>query len=251
MIQSFFPAASFDRVSQTYSSHNFIQSFVFNRLLLFLNLNKASSIVDIGCATGEHTAILADMFPDATVLGLDSSARMISASKHRFLHSNLQFQHANFDFIERLDNIDLLISNASMQWFEDCDSFFKLIALNRAKGARVFLSAFLPQTYWQLAVAIRACVNPDFYIPAESFYSAYYYRALCRRFNLDLNVATYKVSTTFKDVSALLKTIQQTGVTVADHRLNLNKTLIKRLDNFFNEYFGCVRVDFEYILLTA
>lgn len=251
MLESFFPAASFDRASQQYSSYNYIQSFVFHRLLSFLQVDKASLVVDIGCASGEHTALLADMFSSTTTIGLDSSNKMISTAKRRFLNPNLQFQHASFDFLERLDKIDLIISNASMQWFEDCHSFFNLISLHRARGSQILLSAFLPQTYWQLAAAIRTCINPDFYIPAESFYSQHYYKELCGQFNLDINLSTFKLSTTFKDVSTLMKTIQQTGVTVADHRLHLNKTRIERLDNFFNEHFGCVRVDFEYILLTT
>ena len=44
-----------------------------NRLIKY----KANKILDIGCGPGNSTAVLADIFPNAHILGVDSSDHMI------------------------------------------------------------------------------------------------------------------------------------------------------------------------------
>ena len=249
MTQSLYSAASFEKAANTYSSFNRIQSYVFSHLLQSYPIKSVDTCVDVGCASGENTHILHTKYKSRNTLGIDSSAAMIKSAQSKLGSSDVRFEHASYDYLSTLSSVDLIVSNVSMQWFESCVLFFKYLSFHQKQGAIVLVSAFLPGTYWQLAKAIRACVNPDFYIPAESFYSESYYSTISKAQDINLDISTHKLSTTFDSVLSLLKSIQLTGVAVPEAKLHLTKTSIKMLEDYFLYHFGAVRVDFEYILM--
>lgn len=73
-------------------------------------------IVDLGCGTGEHTRRLAERFPGARVLGLDSSAEMLAKADARDV-PNLRFEQG--DILDLSGEYDLIFSNAALQWLPD------------------------------------------------------------------------------------------------------------------------------------
>lgn len=69
-------------------------------------------IVDIGCGPGNSTAVLREVFPEAEIRGIDSSASMIERARAK--HGDLDFSLCS---AEELDGTyDLLFSNACLQW---------------------------------------------------------------------------------------------------------------------------------------
>ncbi len=75
------------------------------------------SVVDLGCGSGELTAALAQRWPGAMIRGLDSSAEMIERS------SAYSSDRVTFGLAEAADfaasGVDVLISNALLQWVPD------------------------------------------------------------------------------------------------------------------------------------
>jgi trans-aconitate 2-methyltransferase len=80
-----------------------------------------SSVVDLGCGPGQLTASLAARWPDADVLGIDSSADMISAAQ-RLGDGDLQRPGTLRFRVEDVCDwkpdapVDVIISNAVLQW---------------------------------------------------------------------------------------------------------------------------------------
>ena len=72
----------------------------------------AETVVDIGCGPGNSTVVLKDVFPDAKILGIDSSASMIGKAKEKY--SDLTFSVCSAE--DLMGNYDLLFSNACLQW---------------------------------------------------------------------------------------------------------------------------------------
>lgn len=76
-------------------------------------------IVDIGCGPGNSTAVLREVFPQAEILGIDSSPSMIDRAKAK--HGDLNFSLCS---AEDLDGVyDLLFSNACLQWIPNHEVF--------------------------------------------------------------------------------------------------------------------------------
>ncbi len=69
-------------------------------------------VVDLGCGTGELTAVLAGRWPRAEVVGVDSSPDMVAAapdSPVRVVEADLREWRADRP-------VDVLVSNAALQW---------------------------------------------------------------------------------------------------------------------------------------
>ncbi len=72
--------------------------------------------IDLGCGTGEQTAILSKKFKDADFIGVDSSAEMLEKSKS-FENDRLHFRQGAIEQeAQSAERWDLVFSNAALQW---------------------------------------------------------------------------------------------------------------------------------------
>lgn len=78
---------------------------------------KPQTIADIGCGPGNSTAVLKSVFPNARILGIDSSEAMIGRAKAE--HPDMTFAVCRAQ--ELTGRYDLLFSNACLQWIPDHD----------------------------------------------------------------------------------------------------------------------------------
>lgn len=74
-------------------------------------------VVDLGCGPGNLTATLAERWPDATVVGLDSSAEMLSkAEAQAGAVANLEFRLGDIAAWAPSSETDVVVTNAALQW---------------------------------------------------------------------------------------------------------------------------------------
>ena len=93
--------------------------------------------VDLGCGTGEQTAILSDKFPQATFLGIDSSPEMLSASG-KLENKRLKFENSSVEkFLETAGSWDLIFSNAALQWLDDHRMLFPHLISKLNRGGQL------------------------------------------------------------------------------------------------------------------
>lgn len=81
-------------------------------------------ILDIGCGTGKVTERLAKSFPDASVVGIDSSRSAIGKARteHTPEEYDIEYKHAGIESYcpkEERGHYDLLFSNAAMHWVSE------------------------------------------------------------------------------------------------------------------------------------
>ncbi len=86
-------------------------------LLARVPLARAACVVDLGCGPGNSTELLARRFPDAAVLGLDSSAAMLASARERL--PAVRFEQADIADWAPGQAPDLLYANAALQWVPD------------------------------------------------------------------------------------------------------------------------------------
>ena len=83
-------------------------------LLARVAAESPGEVVDLGCGAGNLTGLLAERWPDAHVVGLDSSPEMIQ--KARALDQRVDYEVADLRDWRADRPVDVLVSNATLQW---------------------------------------------------------------------------------------------------------------------------------------
>lgn len=96
---------------------------------------KEMKAVDLGCGTGEQTAILTEKLHNAVFTGIDSSPEMLEKSQ-ALENERLHFRISTTEEMLNADeNWDLIFSNAALQWSDNHQDLFpKLISKLKSGG---------------------------------------------------------------------------------------------------------------------
>ena len=86
-------------------------------LLARVPLRAPERVVDLGCGPGNSTALLAERWPQATVIGVDSAPSMLEKARA----SGIRADWVEADVADWTPEapVDLLFSNAALQWLPD------------------------------------------------------------------------------------------------------------------------------------
>jgi trans-aconitate 2-methyltransferase len=86
-------------------------------LLARVPLRTPERVVDLGCGPGNSTALLALRWPQADVLGIDSAAAMLAKAREGAIGA--RWLEADIASWAPEVPVDLLFSNAALQWLPD------------------------------------------------------------------------------------------------------------------------------------
>jgi len=75
-----------------------------------------SYVVDLGCGPGPLTRLMADRWPTAAVLGVDSSPEMIESAQEHAIDGRLDFVVGDIGTWRPDRPVDVLVSNAALHW---------------------------------------------------------------------------------------------------------------------------------------
>ena len=97
----------------------------FDELVGRIGASDPAFVADLGCGPGELTADLCERWPAAEVLGVDSSAEMIAAAREVLaglpdeVRGRLRFEQADAANWEPDRPVDVMVSNAMLQWLPE------------------------------------------------------------------------------------------------------------------------------------
>ena len=86
----------------------------FVELVSRIGASEPREVVDLGCGPGNLTGLLAERWPDAHVVGLDSSPEMIEQAQG--LGQSVEYAVADLRDWRPERPVDVLVSNAALQW---------------------------------------------------------------------------------------------------------------------------------------
>lgn len=91
----------------------------FDDLVARISVADSPGVLDVGCGTGALTRSLLDRWPGARVTGIDSSVDMIQAAEQLAEPGRLEFICADLREWRPDEPLDVIVSNAVLQWIPD------------------------------------------------------------------------------------------------------------------------------------
>jgi len=124
----------------TYLRYDSERSRPFLDLLARVRLVEVASIVDLGCGPGHLSAVLRARWPLASITGVDSSAQMIQRARAEDTDPRTTYVEADLRVWRPPTAVDLLISNATLQWVPGHLELLPRLASTVAPGGALAIS---------------------------------------------------------------------------------------------------------------
>ncbi|NEP08822.1 MAG: methyltransferase domain-containing protein [Symploca sp. SIO2C1] len=125
-----------------YAQSSSAQQIWARELIAKLNLQGNEKVLDIGCGDGKVTAQIANLVPNASVVGIDSSEGMLKLAKTQYptnAFPNLQFLHADARQLPFKQEFTVIFSNAALHWIQDHVSVLQGISNSLQSGGKILL----------------------------------------------------------------------------------------------------------------
>jgi trans-aconitate 2-methyltransferase len=100
-------------------------------------LEEPKEVIDLGCGPGNSTRVLRQRWPNAHIVGLDSSPAMIEQARQS--STDVEWRVADLRTWSETGRFDLIFANASLHWIEDHEVLLpRLIEAPKPEGALAF-----------------------------------------------------------------------------------------------------------------
>ncbi len=151
-------------------------------LLARTTIDRPREIVDLGCGPGNSTELLVERYPDARVIGIDSSAAMLVSARARL--PGVTFIDAAIESWSAERPLDLLFANAVLQWLPDHATLLpRLFAMlapggvlalqmpdNFAEPSHRLMREVAAEGPWSHRFELAGAARAPNVLPAEAYY---------------------------------------------------------------------------------
>lgn len=237
---------AFSRSASTYDAYADVQKVTARKLMDHFGEIRPNSILEIGCATGNYTLMLADRFPSSSITSIDFSEQMIETAGTKLAGS----ERVNFICADAEDyadtakqQFDLITSNATFQWFSNIDRSLRNIAGLLSVRGSFLCSIFGSQTFYELGLALSHAYGRTVVLPAQNFPEKdtllSLFSEIFSSFDIEELNFTYKYASTLQ----LLRHIRNTGTSggYSLRPLILTRSKINLMDEWFaKNHKGCM-----------
>jgi malonyl-CoA O-methyltransferase len=236
---------NFSRYAHLYDDHALVQKHAAGKLAGRAGKNGISSILEIGCGTGNYTAMLHGKFTGANIMALDISDRMLEMARKKIPGSRVEFISCDAETADVAGRYDLVTSNASMQWFEDLGLAARKYrsALNE-KGKFLF-SVFGPRTFRELNAVFEKVLAKKDIVPAGGFLSGEEISKTLDPSFRGVSVEEEMLEEEYPSLRALLESIKYTGERGARGAGYIGPGRMKEAEELYRETFGGIKATYQ------
>jgi len=110
-----------------------------------ISVESPALVHDIGTGGGEMARLMADRWPDASVIGSDSSDEMLS--KAALTMSSVEWRVLDLAHWRPAAEYDVIYGNAVLHWLADHEDVFPRLVRGLTSGGQ--LAAQMPLSWWQ------------------------------------------------------------------------------------------------------
>jgi malonyl-CoA O-methyltransferase len=245
----------FSRAATTYDDYADTQKEAAGRLIELLPAAAPGSILELGCGTGNLTRLLAERYPRARITALDFSEGMLTQARVKVPEERLTFlcRDAEHYLKSGAEKFDLVIANATLQWFDDLDQALTRIAGCLTPGGLFAASIFGTATLRELRDGLTL-VNPggEIRLPVDDFPSRQRIEAGLEQNFGQVAVEEWLNLRRYPDLSRLFRHLRRTGTTGPGRNQSLlNRPRLAALDQWFLAELGEYRLTYQIFLVRG
>ncbi|OQY08736.1 MAG: malonyl-[acyl-carrier protein] O-methyltransferase BioC [Fusobacteriia bacterium 4572_132] len=234
MIEKKIVAKNFSRGAKTYDEYALVQKEMAKKLNKLLKKNNEKlEILEIGCGTGLFTKLILKKYPNAEITLIDISEGMIQESKEKFKNkNNIIYIVGDAENLELLNKYDLIVSNATFQWFNNLEIVLKKFKKNLKKDGELVFSTFANQTYKELRNSFNLLnVVYDY---SQKFYSKQQLLNIIKKEFIVNEIDEELMIEKYSDLMKFLVSIKKIGSNSAKkNKKNLTIKKLKKLENIY------------------
>ena len=203
----------FDRVAPVFEKADFVHRSTCEGLLERMAPLTVDPrvVLDVGCATGAGSRLLAKRFRKASVIGVDLSLGMLQAARKkrsRFAKvREVQAEAVQLPFADQ--GVDIVFANLLLPWIDDVDSFFAEVSRTLSENGVFAFASLGPDSF----SAMRDAWAPDdAFAHVRSFPDMHDIGdALVRSGLAEPVLDVDRLTVTYDDAGALLEDVARSG----------------------------------------
>ena len=245
---------NFSKYAGTYDAHTDIQNKAAEILMEILPDNDVNSILEIGCGTGNYTALLRKRFGSSRIRAIDISGEMVAVAKEKICDAKVDFIVQDAEEMSFEDPYDLITSNAAFHWFGDLENIIKKSALSLSRfGGILAFSSFGPGTFAELKASLKAAVGKDLTIASDSFPAKRHIDGMLKKYFGKVRIDEKAIKETYPSIEELLKKIKYSGTRGAgsNPRRVWSPGLLDRIEQEYLKRFGKIEATCQIFFCEA
>lgn len=153
-------AGRFNKAVNTYDRYAVVQKRMAQQLLKTVTTRRpeAVDILEIGCGTGSLTQLLTKNYPRSRITAIDLADKMVDAARSRIgTRTGIRFLVADAEDPSWDSGLyDLVVSNATFQWFNRPEQTLRLLKERLKPGGLLVFTTFGPDTFRELHMVFEA-----------------------------------------------------------------------------------------------
>ncbi|MGD9409857.1 MAG: malonyl-ACP O-methyltransferase BioC [Thiohalocapsa sp.] len=204
---------AFDAAADTYDAVAVLQREIGNRMLERLDYIRLAPkrVLDLGCGTGKALDALARRYRRAELIALDFAPGMLARARRRGHWLNRpRVICADAEQVPLADDsVDLIFSNATLQWVNDLDASFRELLRVLRPGGLLLFSTFGPDTLRELRAAWAAADQGEHVSPFLDMHDIG--DALVRARFADPVMDVERMTLTYATLHDLMRDLKQLG----------------------------------------
>lgn len=244
---------NFSRHARSYDKNSDVQTRAAKVLADMLPYNGVSNVLEVGCGTGNYTALLKKRFPSCRIKAIDVSEAMIRIAKEKVAGVNTDFIIGDADLIELAGRYDLVTSNAVFHWLEDLEGFIEKASLVLSPSGRLVFSIFGPSTFSELKESLAFVSGKNVTIAADLFPGRQGIELVLERHFSKIRIIEKSLKESYPSLEAFLKKIKYSGTRGAGTGIKSlwSPARIKKIEKAYIGQFGAIEATYQIFFCEA
>ena len=244
---------NFSKYASSYDKYTDVQNEAVGMLVKILPKDGVAKILEIGCGTGNYTALLKKTFECARIKAIDISAPMVRLARQKVNDEKILFEVGDAEEIDLGGEYDLVTSNAVFHWLNDLEGIIGKAERSLRKGGLLVFSAFGPKTFVELKGSLTSVAGGNISITPDFFPKRAEIENTLRKFFKTVKITERLIRESHASLRDLLKKIKYSGTRGrrTDVRKIWSPDLLNKIEREYVLRFGSIEATYQVFFCEA